>query len=184
VLLLFAGELLKLFGESATSDSRTLVTLIAGAILVAYPLTNVNNSLVTAREKMNVIFVNNAIGVVASLFLYAWLGGRLGLVGVGWAFVTLQLLMLLLSSIAVGRTAAVPFPLGAWAVSIAAVVAGAGAGALFDGGSLRDVALKAGVLAVFVPILLATRLVSRAELEDVIALVVPGRWFSRAGAAA
>lgn len=179
VLLLFAGELLKLFGESATSDSRTLVTLLAGGILVAYPITSVNNSLVTAREKMRLIFVNNAAGAVGAVALYAWLGDRLGLVGVGWGFVCLQLLMLLLSTVAVRRAAPVTFPLTAWLVSLVAVGLGAAAGTLLDSTTFVHLALKAGLVAAFVPLLLLARLATPSELRDLAGLVVPGRWLGR-----
>lgn len=176
VLMLFAGELLRPFGESATSESKTLVMLIAGAVLLALPIASVNNSLVTARERMRPIFVNNAAGAVVAVVLYALLGRRFGLVGVGWAFLALQLVMLLLSSITVRRVAGVAFPLGAWAISVASVVIGAGAGSVLDGSTLVEVGARCGVLLAFVPLALLVRLVTPAELKDLVALVVPGRW--------
>lgn len=184
VLLLFASELLTLFGESATAESQTILMLIASAILVAFPITSVNNSLVTAREKMNLIFVNNALGAAAAVALYTVIGGRWGLAGVGWAFVTLQLLMLALSSIAAWRVAAIGFPAGPWAVSLVAVAAGTVAGAAFDDVSAGGIAIKVAVAVAFLPLLVWTRLVTVDELKDLAALVVPGRWFRRTREAA
>lgn len=175
VLLMFSQELLRLFGESATAESRTVLMLIAGAILVCFPITSVNNALVAARERMNLIFVNNVIGAVAAIVLYEVLGSR-GLVGVGWAFAILQLLMLIASSVVARRAAGVPFPLISWALSVTATGIGATAALAFDHVSIADVAFKVVIAAAFLPAIVAARLVTVAELKDLAALLLPGRW--------
>lgn len=175
VLLLFSQELLELFGASATEDSRTVLMLIAGAILVCFPITSVNNALVAAREKMNLIFANNVVGAVAAVALYETLGGR-GLVGVGWAFAILQLLMLIASSVAARRAAGVAFPASSWALSVAATGIGAAGALVFAHVSLVSVTLKALIALAFLPAIVAARLVSIDELKDLAALLLPGRW--------
>ncbi|MDQ3952283.1 MAG: oligosaccharide flippase family protein [Actinomycetota bacterium] len=176
VLLLFSGELLALFGESATEESQTVLILVAGGILLGLPVASVNNSVVTAREKMNLILFNNAIGAVAAVSLYSTVGDRWGLVGIGWVFAGVQLLMLALSTVAARRVVGVPFPTAAWAVSLLAVATGAGAAVTFDAETVTALAAKAAIAAGFVPILLLTRLVTSDELKDLAVLVVPGRW--------
>jgi O-antigen/teichoic acid export membrane protein len=184
VLLLFSQELLKLFGESATGESRTVLMLIAGGILVAFPITSVNNALVAARERMNLIFANNVFGAIAAVVLYETLGGTRGLVGIGWAFAILQVLMLIASSLAARRAAGVPFPLSSWLLSLTAAAAGAAGGLLLDHLTFVDFALKAVLAAAFLPAIVAVRLVTMAELRDLAALLLPGRWTAPKGAAA
>lgn len=173
VLLTFSRELLTIFGESVTSDSQTLLLLLGSAILLAFPITSVNNALVAARERMNLIFVNNVIGAVAAWTLYETFA-RSEVVGVGWAFAILQLLMLFVSSVTARRATGVPFSLTAAAVSAVAVAVGVTVALVLDDISPATLALKVVACAAFVPLLLAARLVTVAELRDLAVLMVPG----------
>ena len=184
VLLAFSRELLELFGASATSTSRTLLLLLAGAILLAFPITSVNNALVAARERMNLLFVNNVIGAAAAIVLYETFTGRLNLVGVGWAFAILQLLMLFVSSFAARRAAGVAFSLPSFALSTAAVTAGVAAALSFEEVTAVGIGVKLLLCAAFLPLVVIARLVTPDELRELARLVLPGRWTSPKTAAA
>jgi hypothetical protein len=133
---------------------------------------------------MNMIFVNNVVGAAAAFVLYETFTARFDLPGVAWAFAILQLLMLIVSSVTARRATGVPFPAASFALSAAAVAAGATGALVFDGSSLTSVGLKALACAAFLPAAVAARLVSTADLRDLAALLLPGRWAPRGPAAA
>lgn len=176
VLLLFSREVLELFGESATSSSTKVLLLLAGAILLAFPITSVNNAVVAARERMNMLLVNNVIGAVTAIVLYETFAERFGLVGIAAAFAILQLLMLVVSSFTARRAASVTFSLSSFTLSAVAVAIGIGGALVFDDVTPVAVGVKLLICASFVPVAVLSRLATVDDLREFAALVLPGRW--------
>jgi hypothetical protein len=83
--------------------------------------------------------------------------------------------MLIVSSIAARRATGIPFQTSSFVLSGVAVAVGVSGSLLFELSPV-GIGLKVLVCAAFLPLLVAARLLSVAELKDLAAMVLPGRW--------
>lgn len=173
VIILFTRELLGVFGKEFSEGAYFLLIMLSAGYLISSPFIQVNFALVTAHLKTPHTMAAYAIAAAAGILLYATLVPRFGLTGIAVAFLSLQIILFLLSVVLTWHFTRSPFPWRAYLITLSAMGVGF-VGALYFGPvSVMNTGLKCCLFATFFFVLMATRLVTKDEVKEMLAVVLP-----------
>ncbi len=175
VILLFSPEILAMFGRSVSSDSRAVLLLLGGSMVVSAPFVNLNHSVILSRKRVAPVLAGNAASAVVAVIAYTVLGSRHGLVGVGVAFALLQLTMLLISMWMTSCWTNLWLPGRAFRLSLAALVYGVAGALAWSRPGTATLVVRAAMAVAFLPALMLTRVAARKEVVELLRLLVTRR---------
>jgi O-antigen/teichoic acid export membrane protein len=173
VIMLFTRELLGVFGKEFSEGAYFLLTALAVGYAVSTPFISINFALVTAHERTTQTMVAYAVGAIAGVALYASFVPTLQLKGIAFAFILLQVIMLLLSIWLVRKYCPTRAPIRAHLMTFVVVVFGAVGASLFGDVSLANTFVKVVLFASFFFAVIATKLITLKELKEVFAVLIP-----------
>jgi O-antigen/teichoic acid export membrane protein len=172
LVALFSEEALGFFGASASTESRPVLLILVGSMAVAAPLISLNNSVLMAQQKARVVLYGNLVAAIVCLAAYILLGSWLGLVGVGIAFLTLQVTLLVITCRLALRESEVVLPVVPLATSLVCVGWGL-LGTWLAGPGWIGITCRGAMALLLVPLLVALRLVRWSELRELARLAAP-----------
>jgi O-antigen/teichoic acid export membrane protein len=175
VIILFTRELLSVFGKEFTDGAYFLLIMLSAGYLISTPFIQINFALVTAHLKTPHTMAAYAIGAVSGIILYSTLVPQFGLMGIALAFIALQLIMFILSVALTWHFTRSPFPTRAFIITLCAMCVGLIGAHYFGTVSILNTTIKVGLFASFFLLLIATRLVTKSEVKEMLGVVVPKR---------
>jgi O-antigen/teichoic acid export membrane protein len=174
VIILFTRELLGVFGKEFSEGAYFLLIMLSAGYLISSPFIQVNFALVTAHLKTPHTMVAYAVAAAAGVALYGTLVPQLGLTGIAISFMALQVILFVLSVLLTWHFTRSPFPWRAYLITLSAMGVGL-AGALYFGPvSALNTALKSCLFGLFFLMMIATKLVTKDEVKEMLAVVLPG----------
>lgn len=179
VILLFTRELLSVFGKEFGEGAYFLLTMLSAGYVISTPFIMINFALITAHMKTPHTMIVYALGAGAGILLYSTLVPQFGLHGIAVAFIALQVLMFLLSWALTWHYTRSPFPGRAFLITLCVVCVGLVGARFFGSVSITNVTIKLGLAGMFFTMLLVTKLVTKNEVTEMLAVVLPARLAQR-----
>lgn len=179
VILLFTRELLSVFGKEFGEDAYFLLTMLSAGYVISTPFITINFALITAHMKTPHTMIVYALGAGAGIFLYSTLVPKFGLPGIAVAFIALQVVMFALSWALTWYYTRSPFPGRAFVITLCVVCVGLVGAHFFGKVSVMNTLVKIGLAGMFFAVLLVTKLVTKNEITEMLAVVLPSRLAQR-----
>ncbi len=173
VIILFTRELLSVFGKEFSDGAYFLLIMLSAGYLISTPFIQINFALVTAHLKTPHTMAAYAIGAASAIVLYSTLVPKYGLMGIAIAFMSLQVTMFVLSVWLTWRFTRSPFPARAYLITLCAMSVGLAGAHYFGAVSILNTTIKVGLFAAFFVLLIATKLVTKEEVKEMLAVVLP-----------
>ncbi|MBI5470760.1 MAG: oligosaccharide flippase family protein [Ignavibacteriae bacterium] len=172
-ILLFAREFLSVFGKEFSDSSYIMLALLAIGYVVSTPFVSINFALVTAHLKTPHTMAAYAITAFCGIVLFSILAPAYGLLGIGIAFIGLQIVLLAFSIGLTWHFTRSQFPLRAFAITLLVTAVGSCGAYYFGTVSLLNTAIKAGMFVLFFVSLIATRLITIDEVKEMLRVLLP-----------
>ncbi len=172
-ILLFAREFLSVFGKEFSDSSYIMLALLAIGYVVSTPFVSINFALVTAHLKTPHTMGAYAITAFSGIVLFSVLAPAYGLVGIGLAFIGLQLILLALSVALTWHFTRSPFPFRAFVITLLVTAVGSCGAYYFGTVSLPNTAIKSALFVSFFVSLIATRLMTIDEIKEMMRVLLP-----------
>jgi O-antigen/teichoic acid export membrane protein len=163
------------FGRVFSDSGYVVLQLMSAAALLSVPVTYLNFAVVTAYQKTIHTMIAYAVGAVGAVCFYAISVSEFGLVGVGIAYLLVQLLMLGLSVFLARRVAGVSFPTRSYLIALCALGVAFSGSLAWPGTSVMHSVFKVGMVSVFVLLAATFKLMTPHEFLDLVKTVAPWR---------
>ncbi|MEK7250761.1 MAG: polysaccharide biosynthesis C-terminal domain-containing protein, partial [Bacteroidota bacterium] len=172
-IILFTRELLSVFGKEFSDGAYFLLIMLSAGYLISTPFIQINFALVTAHLKTPHTMAAYAIGAVSAIVLYSTFVPKYGLMGIAIAFMSLQVTMFVLSVWLTWRFTRSRFPARAYLITLCAMSVGLVGAHYFGAVSILNTTIKVGLFAAFFVLFIATKLVTKEEVKEMLAVVLP-----------
>ncbi len=179
VILLFTRELLSVFGKEFGEGAYFLLTMLSAGYVISTPFIAINFALVTAHMKTPHTMIVYAVGAGVGILLYSTLVPQLGLQGIAIAFIALQVVMFIMSWALTWHYTRSPFPGRAYLITLCVVCVGLIGAHFFGSVTITNTLVKFALAGLFFGTLLVTKLVTKNEIAEMLAVVLPARFAQR-----
>ena len=173
VIILFTRELLGVFGKEFSEGAYFLLIMLSAGYLISSPFIQVNFALVTAHLKTPHTMVAYAVAAAAGIALYSTLVPQLGLTGIAISFMALQVILFVLSVLLTWHFTRSPFPWRAYLITLSAMCIGFVGAYYFGSISMVNTTMKCGLFVSFFVLAMATKLVTKEEVREMIGVLLP-----------
>ncbi len=182
VILLFTRELLSVFGKEFGDGAYFLLTMLSAGYVISTPFISINFALITAHMKTPHTMIVYAVGAGVGILLYSTLVPHFGLQGIAISFISLQIVMFIMSWTLTWHYTKSPFPGRAFLITLCVVCIGLVGAHYFGSVSITNTLIKLGLAGGFFAALLATGIVTKNEVSEMLAVVLPRRLMQRKSA--
>lgn len=173
VIILFTRELLGLFGKEFSDGAYFLLIMLSAGYVVSTPFIMVNFALVTAHLKTPYTMAAYAFGAACGVALFSTLVPRFGLEGIALSFIALQVILFASSWVLTKYFTHSPFPGRAYLIVLCVVCVGFIGAYYFGSVSFTNALTKLGLVVLLCAGFVAARIVTKSEIKEVLAVVVP-----------
>ena len=175
VILLFTRELLSVFGKEFGEGAYFLLIMLSAGYVISTPFISINFALITAHLKTPHTMIVYAVGAGAGILLYSTLVPQFGLHGIAIAFIALQVIMFTMSWALTWHYTKSPFPARAFVITLCVVCVGLIGARYFGSVSITNTFVKFGLAGAFFTVLLMTNLVTKNDVTEMLAVMLPAR---------